>query len=1817
MPSPEPEQTMNRTHRLVWNRHRNCFMVAAETANGGGGRSGGQRGILLASVLTGVLLGGSAQAAAPPAPAQLPSGAVVTAGTAQVGQSGAAMTVTQTSAKTAIEWSNFSIGKNATVTFVQPNAASIALNRVTGHEGSVIDGALKANGQVFLLNPNGVLFGKGARVDTAGLVASTLGLSDSDFLAGTSSFSGQGGVVRNAGALNAADGGYVALLGAQVHNEGVIGARLGTVALAAGDKISLKFSEQALAGVVIEKAALAALVANGGAVQADGGMVLLSAKSAEGLLDTVINNSGEVRARTIAQRDGKIFLLGEGGAVEVGGRLDASAPDAGKGGFIETSGPRLTVAAGAAVGTRAASGENGTWLIDPTDFAIDAGAASQGASGMGAATLQAALAAGNVTIQTQAAGAEAGDIHINAPLAWNANKLTLEAHGNINVNAVIGASGASTLDLKTGYNFNPGTPAFNTGKNVLVGIDGAGAFKGRIDIDRAGAGILAINNLGYTLINALGNASSTTSLDLQGMNGGGSGRYALAANIDASATSAWNSGAGFGPVAFSGTFDGLGHTVSGLSINQPAGSYVGLFGTNNGTVRNVALANASVTANQGVGALIGLNMGSVYNSYASAAVNGPGGYVGGLIGAIFDGTLSNLHVSGSVTSAGNNVGGLTGYLAYQINLSNSYASNAVTNSVGVWTGGLVGQNDYGRIIDSYATGNVIGKGDTGGLVGNNNSGLVSGSYATGTVSGTTNAGGLVGNNNNGKVTRSHASGAVSGNSTVGGLIGLSSASGGVPTPDNEINTSYATGAVSATADNVGGLIGRNFGNHVLNAYARGAVNSNGNYVGGLIGNNLGTADKTYSTGAVSSGGVGVGGLMGVSIGGVSNSFWDTQTSGQNSSGDGTGRTSAQMKDSLTFTASTWDFTFHSGVWGRKDSLNDGYPVLRTFGYTDQILITLANPALSKTYGAANPALGAGAWSVSGCDNNAACIGALDWGAAVGPTTPVGSYSYLGANVLVPTLGAGYGKLSDYDITIAPGALAVTPAPLTLSGANVAGKVYDRTTAASFSSGTLAGLVNGENLTLSGSGVFDSPNAGLRSVSATLALADGSGANAGLASNYQLTGPATVTLSATISPRPVDVSVSGTRPYNASASVDASLLQLGDVLSGDSVTLGGSATLSSANAGTQTLASLSGLTLNNPNYGLAGASASGSLTITPLAVGVSGIPGAARPYDGSALAGPSLLAVSGLLGGDSAALSGSVQLAGKDVGANAITGLGTLGIGNSNYTLNGVAPAGSVQVTPLALALGVRPQASRPYDGSALADASLLQVSNALPGEQLSLSGKAILAGKDAGSQALTGLGDLSVSNSNYILSGALPSGVVLVTPLALQVALLPGAAKRYDGNASAPAALMTVNGVLAGESAILGGSARLAGKDVGNQAILDWSGLTLNNGNYRVGATSGGSVAITARPLNLALAANASRVYDGTSALDPALLRLDGALEGEQVGLRGQLSLAGKDVGQQALAGIAGLALDNPNYVLAGVPGGTVNITARTLGVSTVPGASRVYDGGSALAPTLLQLQGVLAGDTASLGGSAQLAGKDAGTQAVASLAGLTVNNSNYTLAGSAPQGSVAIGARPLTIVAPDGTRRLFDGSARAAADLLRLDGVLAGDSVVLGGSAVLSGIVGRTSITGLDGLTLSNGNYTLDGGATSGTVQISQIDNIADAQRTTLPDLGSVLAQASFLRGLASARSAPLLADAGASLPRLGVRFGNGVPLMLQSSPEDGEASDSLTLEQARRLLQKGGGAAGKVRVPVSRNGLAEIVDGGVRLPPGVDQLLFVVKAP
>ena len=474
---------MNRIYRLIWNQTLGALVPVSEITRAKGGSGACQRSPArhrLAPLSAALLLAlgfspGPAQAAqalsslqpgtltqsvtqttpqgvVPPPTHPLPTGAQVVSGTATIGQSDNTLTIDQGSQKAILNWQSFSIGADQTVTFNQPNSSAVALNRVLGSDPSAIYGHLNANGQVFLVNPNGVYFAPGARVNVGGIIASTLDITNQDFLDGTYHFAGSSSAgVRNDGSIHAATGGYVAFIGANVSNNGTIATPEGTTALGAGGSVDLTLAGNGLLSFKVSSAALNALVQNGGVMAADGGTVILSAQAKDALLDTVVNNSGQIHAQTVATHNGTIQLLGgDSGTVKVAGTLDASAPNGGDGGHIETSGAHLKVADGATITTQAASGANGTWLIDPADFTI----AASGGDITGSA-LSADLASSSITIQTATYGTStattqygvhwgSGDINVDDSVSWSANTtLTLSAYRNINIQAAITASGSS------------------------------------------------------------------------------------------------------------------------------------------------------------------------------------------------------------------------------------------------------------------------------------------------------------------------------------------------------------------------------------------------------------------------------------------------------------------------------------------------------------------------------------------------------------------------------------------------------------------------------------------------------------------------------------------------------------------------------------------------------------------------------------------------------------------------------------------------------------------------------------------------------------------------------------------------------------------------------------------------------------------------------------------------------------------------------------------------------------------------------------------------------------------------------------------------------------------------------------------------------------------------------------------------------------------------------------------------------------------------------------------------------------------------------
>jgi filamentous hemagglutinin family protein len=415
---------------------------------------------------------GVSLAFAPAAQAQdLPTGGVVNGGQATISANPTAMTINQTSQNAVINWQSFDIAAGNSVQFVQPNSSSVALNRVVGGDASAIFGTLSANGQIFLINPNGVLFGRGAEVSVGGLVASTLDMADADFMAGRYSFAGQSRAsVINQGSIHA-DGGYVALLGANISNQGLIQANLGTVALAAGSAVTLDVAGDGLLKLAVDRGAIDALVDNGGVLRANGGQVLLTAQAAGRLLKTVVNNSGVIEAQTLDGRSGQILLLADmqGGTVNVAGVLDASAPNGGNGGAIETSAATVTIADGVQITTQGALGTTGIWLIDPQDFIIGVGGDISGA------TLSAQLVTTNVVISTLASAGDGtagnGDIFVNDAIAWTASgdptTLTLNALRDVNINAAITATNGN-LVVCCGRDANVNAPITTTNGSILL-----------------------------------------------------------------------------------------------------------------------------------------------------------------------------------------------------------------------------------------------------------------------------------------------------------------------------------------------------------------------------------------------------------------------------------------------------------------------------------------------------------------------------------------------------------------------------------------------------------------------------------------------------------------------------------------------------------------------------------------------------------------------------------------------------------------------------------------------------------------------------------------------------------------------------------------------------------------------------------------------------------------------------------------------------------------------------------------------------------------------------------------------------------------------------------------------------------------------------------------------------------------------------------------------------------------------------------------------------------------------------------------------------
>ena len=666
----------------------------------------------------------------------LPQGASINTGAANISTQGAAMAITQATDKASINWQSFNIGTGASVNIAQPNASSVLLNRVVGNDPSQILGKLSANGQVILLNPNGIVFGKDGSVTASAFTASTFALSDADFMAGFYKYNRNGSTasVVNQGTIETTAGGFVALIGATVTNEGTIRAPQGDVVLAAAESVTLPSPNTTPVSVRMSKrvrleldpAAINTAVNNteSGVIVTEGGQVLLQAAALSTAVASVTHSG---RIDSSAAQAGAVSLLADNGVIKVDGSITANSSghdgqgqvnkggdiiigrdtESGvlakstdvsgaklesQGGFVETSAHQLTVD-GATV--KAAN-----WLLDPDNIDItgDATAATAGYSKIKASDIATALNAGtSVTVATTAANQSNQPAYKDT--AGTGAGSAVSGDGNILVNAAIVKSGANnaslTLTADNGITINQ-----RIGK-----ASGDTSSPGKLDVTMTASGNAATvtNRSGLTLNSVIdaGDGNVTLTGTNSNTNGGsrgvnfnnGSGITANTITVTGTATGSaeWNQGVLFaGTSSFKATGTGS-SVISGISSSTA------------GAINSAVVFNdgSNVTLDAGAGSL------TVQGTHS---VNGYGG--------IRFGTYGGSSTNPSLTTKGN------------VTLGTQDSSNASLNAGFMLRGGLITADTGSLTIKGQATGTGINLYDGYGTIKSNGGAITLNGVAT-------------------------------------------------------------------------------------------------------------------------------------------------------------------------------------------------------------------------------------------------------------------------------------------------------------------------------------------------------------------------------------------------------------------------------------------------------------------------------------------------------------------------------------------------------------------------------------------------------------------------------------------------------------------------------------------------------------------------------------------------------------------------------------------------------------------------------------------------------------------------------------------------------------------------------------------------------------------------------------------------------------------------------------------------------------------------------------------------------------------------------
>ncbi|MCX7171250.1 MAG: MBG domain-containing protein [Proteobacteria bacterium] len=1588
----------------------------------------------------------------------------------QVGFStqGGALSITN-SPGAIINWQGFSIGASETTRFIQQSAASSVLNRVIGPDPSVILGTLTSNGRVFLINPSGILVGQGARIDVAGLVASTLNLSNQDFLAGRLNFASNplAGKVENQGSITTPSGGSVYLVGANVTNSGIINSPQGDVILAAGQ--SVKIFDTSTPGVRVEVTASDNAAVNLGEILVRSGQV--------GIYGAALGNAGIIDANQVVRdASGKIVLRAKQDVtLAAGSRLRASGGQGGEITVQSEAGTTLVSGTIEANGAGEVAGTGGTvQLLGKRVGLITASVEASGTAG-GGTVLVGGDYQGTGAVQHASSTYMSSDSTISADAGNNGNggKVILWSDGFTNVHGTIMARGGA----KSG----DGGFIETSGHQILdaTGVrGGAGAPHGKnglwlFDPDSN----ILINGGVTTTVTGSPNFSptaDTTNLlntDITGLLNGGTDVTVITTNNVGGAHP--SDGTQVGDITVAAAITTTAGGARTLTLNSGSGG--GLLG-----VGGSVIIDSTISAT-GVGNSLAVNL---INTTASGGVS--------------------FTANGNITTAGGNIqvqantGGVTQNAASTLN--SGAGTITVTSPAGITVGGA--------LTSSNGTGNaIVVKAGNGTAAGTATGGDIS--ITTGTI-GLTGGGGAV---------------LYTGNLSSTGVVAAAGGSGSgrfrynsSPTTQN-YSLALNAAAVSAvfreaatpltvTANNASKTYGASDPAQSF-APVTGYINGDS---AGLTGTYARTAGETVA-----------GGPYGITVGTLASDvgYGITFTGGKTLTitkahltvtADNQSRLYGDANPALTATLSGFkngEILSTSGVTGSAAvttaatastavgnvAITDSVGTLLAGNYdfttftpgtltiNKAALSVTANPA-SKTYDGLAYSGGNGVTFSSFKNSETAAVlgGTLAYSGTSQGAVNVGSY------LITP----GGLTSSNYDISFVDGTLSVIAAGLHAISLNGT-RAYDGTVNVAANIFTLSGLVSGEHLTLTGIGTVADPNVGANKPVTLGSLALGNGTN-GLASNYTFAGG---TQTASITQAPLSVTANpASKTYDGAAYSGGNGVSYGGFVNsegtgvlGGTLTYGGNAQ-GAVNAGSY-LITPAGLT--SGNYAISFINGIRSVDPAPLAVASLSIAAnaAVKTYDGLAYRGGNGVTYTGFQGTDTAAsLSGTLSYGGNSQGAVNV-GYYTIipfGQSSSNYTITYV--NGRLSVIPAALGIAANSVTRLYGDANPVFSATYSGLQN---GETA-----AVLTGSLAFATPATptaNVGNYAIipsgqSSTNYTISYV--NGTLGVIPAALGIAA-NGTSKTYGSTVSFSGSEFSSTGLKNGETI---GSVQLASAGAVSTAGVAGSpyditasaasGGSFKPGNYNISYVDGSLGVI---PVGLlGIAANAAvKTYDGLAYRGGNSVTYTGFQGADTAAsLTGTLSYGGNSQGAVNVGNYAIVpsGQSSSNYTITYI-NGRLSVIPAPLGIAA-NGATRLY--GAANPAFSATYTGFKNGETAAaLTGSLAFATPAIVTSNVGNYAIVPSGQSsiNYTI--TYVNGALGVTPAPLGIAA-NSTSKTYGSTVSFSGSEFSSSGLKNGETVgsvslTSAGTAATAGVAGSPydiRASSASGGSFNPGNYAI-----------------------------------------------------------------------------------------------------------------------------------------